>query len=77
MQGLRVMLAHTSCSCDVYIRVLLTGIAERGNVFDPGNQGWQKTLDIDLTAVLHGVRSAVSVMGPGGTVITIASAGGG
>lgn len=38
------------------VAVLNAGIGERGNFFDPANDGWIKTLDVDLTAVLHGVR---------------------
>jgi hypothetical protein len=36
--------------------VLNAGISERGRFFDPANNGWQTTLDVDLTAVLHGIK---------------------
>lgn len=34
------------------------GIGERGDLFDAANSGWQATLDVDLTAVVIGVRCA-------------------
>lgn len=36
--------------------VLNAGIGERGDFFNAKNAGWQRTLDVDLTAVLHGIR---------------------
>ncbi|KAF5830042.1 hypothetical protein DUNSADRAFT_15083 [Dunaliella salina] len=57
--------------------VLNAGIGERGDLFDPGNGSWQKVLDVDLTAVIENTRRAVLCMGSsGGTIISVASAGG-
>eukprot|EP00198_Chlamydomonas_reinhardtii_P006628 XP_001695964.1 NADPH:quinone oxidoreductase [Chlamydomonas reinhardtii] len=56
--------------------VLNAGIGERGSFFDPSNTTqWQTTLDVDLTAVLYGVKAAVEVMGGGGSILAVASAG--
>lgn len=40
--------------------VLNAGIGERGDVFDPQNEGFQKTLDVDLTAVISGIRCGLA-----------------
>ncbi len=57
LRCVRTAKCATGCVSDVLqAAVLNAGIGERGNFFDPANDGWIKTLDVDLTAVLHGVR---------------------
>ncbi|KXZ55591.1 hypothetical protein GPECTOR_2g1141 [Gonium pectorale] len=67
--------AHVAAFGGVQLVVLNAGIGERGDVFNPSNAGWQATLDVDLTAVLHGVRAAAELMTEGGAILTVASAG--
>ncbi|MEW5301523.1 MAG: hypothetical protein WDW36_004380 [Sanguina aurantia] len=58
--------------------VLNAGIGERGDFFSVKNTGWQRTLDVDLTAVLHGIRCATLAMqacGSSGSILSVASAG--
>ena len=62
--------------------VLNAGIGERGDFLDskPESQIWQKTLDVDLRAVLVGMRIAGQMMrdlGRGGRILSVASAAGG
>lgn len=45
------------------IWVLNAGIGERGDLFDPSNDKWKSTLDVDFVAVSSGIRSAVLAMG--------------
>lgn len=59
--------------------VLNAGIGERGSFHDPSNSEWQRTLDVDLTAVLVGCRLAVIAMQQTctpGAVVCVASAAG-
>mmetsp|Transcript_28821 Transcript_28821/g.73503 ORF Transcript_28821/g.73503 Transcript_28821/m.73503 type:complete len:670 (-) Transcript_28821:412-2421(-) len=74
----RAFAGHVARHGSLTLAVLNAGIGERGDVFDPANGAWQRTMDIDLTAVIAGVRAAALAMGPtgGGSVVAIASAGG-
>lgn len=61
--------------------MLSAGIGERGDYLDPSitTQSLEKTLDVDLTAVMLGARLAAQAMikgGSGGRIISIASAAG-
>jgi NAD(P)-dependent dehydrogenase (short-subunit alcohol dehydrogenase family) len=61
--------------------VLNAGIGERGDFLDstPESDTWQKTLDVDLRAVLVGMRAAAQAMrglGRGGRILSVASAAG-
>ncbi|KAG2434043.1 hypothetical protein HXX76_007771 [Chlamydomonas incerta] len=66
---------HVAAFGSVQAVVLNAGIGERGSFFDPSNTAWQPTLDVDLTAVLHGVKAAVELMSGGGSILAVASAG--
>ncbi|KAA6421915.1 MAG: zinc-binding alcohol dehydrogenase domain-containing 2-like [Trebouxia sp. A1-2] len=61
------------------IAILNAGIGDQGDIFNPQHDKWQKTLDVDLTAVMVGTRLAVQCMqakkNPG-LIITVASAAG-
>lgn len=37
---------------------------------------WQKVLDVNLSAVIHGTSLAARCMAPGGIILALASAGG-
>ena len=55
------------------------GIGESGDFLQPDNDVWQRTLDIDITAVIQAVRLEVQLMrsqGGGGVIINTASMGG-
>jgi len=55
------------------------GIGEGGNLFEPGWDGWERTLAIDLTAVIRATRLEVQHLrrqGGGGVIINTASMGG-
>uniref|UniRef100_A0A1D2A4L5 Enoyl reductase (ER) domain-containing protein n=1 Tax=Auxenochlorella protothecoides TaxID=3075 RepID=A0A1D2A4L5_AUXPR len=66
------------------IAVLNAGIPERGDLLSAQDDSWRPTLDIDLGAVLDGIRLASQAMAPAGgrregrqgVLITVASAGG-
>ncbi|KAJ9521610.1 hypothetical protein QJQ45_008949, partial [Haematococcus lacustris] len=71
--------AHVAQYQSLDVVVLNAGIGERGDLFAADNQGWQLTLDVDLTAVILGIRLAVLALqssGLSGTIVSIASAGG-
>lgn len=55
--------AHLLAYSSLDVAVLNAGIGERGDNLDAANTGWQKTLDVDLTAVLHGVRYVHACVG--------------
>lgn len=64
------------------VALLCAGIGERGDFLDASQptQALEKTLDIDLTAVIAGTRLVAQSMidaGRGGRIISIASAAGG
>ncbi|GLC40673.1 hypothetical protein PLESTB_000034100 [Pleodorina starrii] len=67
--------AHVDAYGSLQLVVLNAGIGERGPFFDPANTGWQTTLDVDLTAVLYGIKIAAELMSGGGTILAVASAG--
>ncbi|GIL79821.1 hypothetical protein Vretifemale_9109 [Volvox reticuliferus] len=67
--------AHVETYGGLQLVVLNAGIGERGPFFDPANEGWQNTLDVDLTAVLHGIKIAAEMMSGGGAILAVASAG--
>ena len=55
------------------------GIAESGNLFAQDSDAWERTLDIDLDAVIRGTRLAVQQLrrqGGGGVIINTASMAG-
>ena len=55
------------------------GIGESGDFLQADNDVWQRTLDIDITAVIQAVRLEVQLMrsqGGGGVIISTASMGG-
>ncbi len=55
------------------------GVAEGGDLFAPGWAGWERTLDIDLGAVIRGTQLAVQQLrkqGGGGVIINTASMAG-
>ncbi|GAX83190.1 hypothetical protein CEUSTIGMA_g10616.t1 [Chlamydomonas eustigma] len=73
--------AHVQRFGALDLAILNAGIGERGDLLNPetpqdGGHGWQATLDVDLTAVITGARSAAALMIPSGsgTIICIASA---
>lgn len=61
------------------IAILNAGVGDQGDIFNAQHHKWQKTLDVDLTAVMVGTRLAVQCMqakrNPG-LIITVASAAG-
>ena len=55
------------------------GVSEGGDLFAPGWAGWERTLDIDLGAVIRGTQLAVQQLrkqGGGGVIINTASMAG-
>ena len=55
------------------------GVGEGGDLFDPGWTGWERTLAIDLSAVIRGTKLAVQLFreqGGGGVIINTASMAG-
>src|SRR3990172_8632864 len=55
------------------------GIGEGGNLFEPGWDGWERTLAIDLTAVIRATRLEVQHLrrqGGGGVIINTPPLGG-
>lgn len=63
------------------VAVLNAGIGERGDYLDPAitTEALEKTLDVDLRAVVSGARLLAQLMvqrGKGGRIITLASAAG-
>jgi NAD(P)-dependent dehydrogenase (short-subunit alcohol dehydrogenase family) len=63
------------------VAVLNAGIGERGDYMDPNTatEALERTLDVDLRAVVSGARVIVQQMvknGKGGRIITLASAAG-
>ncbi|EFJ49435.1 hypothetical protein VOLCADRAFT_117231, partial [Volvox carteri f. nagariensis] len=69
--------AHVDTYGGLQLVVLNAGIGERGTFFDPNNTRWQTTLDVNLTAVLHGIKIASELMMSygGGAILAVASAG--
>ncbi|KAK2077140.1 hypothetical protein QBZ16_004774 [Prototheca wickerhamii] len=74
--------AHVKRHGSLDIAVLNAGIGERGDVTSVSDDSWRPTLDVDLTAVLDGVRVCTRAMAPGGgrrarqgVILTVASAG--
>jgi NAD(P)-dependent dehydrogenase (short-subunit alcohol dehydrogenase family) len=66
----------------LHVALLCAGIGERGDFLNPDHstESLEKTLDVDLTAVITGTRSIAQAMitaGQGGRIISIASAAGG
>ncbi|KAK9819434.1 hypothetical protein WJX74_003860 [Apatococcus lobatus] len=53
---------HLRAYSTLEVVCLNAGISEKGSFLDQDNQNWQKTLDIDLTAALIGVRLAAAAM---------------
>lgn len=63
------------------LAVLNAGIGERGDFLDPNRstESLERTLDVDLRAVMTGARLAAQAMiaaGNGGRIISLASAAG-
>lgn len=69
------MLGLTSRYGSLDVVVLNAGIGEQGDIFDPATPrhasegGWQATLDIDLTAVITGLRCRAGLEGGCGIIV--------
>uniref|UniRef100_A0A7R9V375 Enoyl reductase (ER) domain-containing protein n=1 Tax=Chlamydomonas euryale TaxID=1486919 RepID=A0A7R9V375_9CHLO len=68
--------AHVDAFGGLDVACLNAGIAEQGVVLEDRKEVWQRTVDVNLTAVMTGTQAAAAAMkGRGGTILAVASAG--
>lgn len=73
--------AHIQRFGTLNVVILNAGIMESGDLFDSSSNTWQRSLQVNLSGVLYGVRIAVQSMKAlgttqGGVIMPVASAGG-
>mmetsp|Transcript_13426 Transcript_13426/g.33880 ORF Transcript_13426/g.33880 Transcript_13426/m.33880 type:complete len:638 (+) Transcript_13426:185-2098(+) len=74
----RAFAAHRARWGEPAVVVLSAGIGESGvkAILQADTSEWQKVLDVNLSAVIHGTSLAARCMAPGGIILALASAGG-